>query len=244
MELKNLAKRMQFVDAAVPIAARVPFRYHAQRLVGGLEPEMSLLPTLVPADKIALDVGGNRGTYAFALAKLAREVVSFEPVPDCVRLLTAWAARADNVRIEACGLGDREDTIAIHIPRLSGSLTTTRASFSRVDGDGVDVKVPVRTLDGFRLADVGFIKIDVEGFEFAMLQGAVDTITRCHPIILIEIDADDQTYDEFARTFELIEDLGYQGHYLDDDQLVPCDAKVHSKVPISMNYIFLPDSQV
>jgi FkbM family methyltransferase len=240
MALKDIAKRLQSVDRLVPLAARVPFRYHAQRLVRGLEPEMDLLPQLVPGDKLALDVGGNRGTYAFALSKLAPEVISFEPVPDCTRLLIAWSQTTDNVRIEACGLGDREDMIAIHIPRMQGALTTTRASFSRRDGEGVDVEVPVRTLDGLALRNVGFVKIDVEGFEVAMLHGAVETLKRCQPNILIEIDAEAQPESDFTRTFEFVEQLGYQGHYLDSGKLVPCSAEVYRKVPQSMNYIFLP----
>lgn len=240
MELKELAKRLQFIDAAVPLRFRVPFRYHAQRLVNGLEPEMALLPRLVPKNKTALDVGGNRGTYAYAMSKLASEVVSFEPVPDCTRLLLAWARNVDNVRIEACGLGDSEDTLPIHIPRMHGSLTTTRASFSRVEGDGVDVAVPVHKLDGFELENVGFVKVDVEGFEFAMLQGAAETLKRCRPNLLIEIDAEAQSEDEFKRTFEFIECLGYRGHYLDHGELVPCGAEVFHKDPQPMNYVFLP----
>ena len=238
--VQDLAKRVQGVDALVPLRWRVPFRYRAQRLVGALEPEMTLLPRLVPHDKLAVDIGGNRGTYAYALSKLAPQVVSYEPVPDCTRLLTAWSRHTPNVVIHACGLGDREDTLVLHIPRLNGSLTTTRASFSRLDGDGVDLSVPIRTLDNFGLQDVGFVKIDVEGYEFSTLQGARATIERWRPNLLIEIDAHGQSADDFARTFDLLHELGYQAHYLAGGELRPCDAGVQRMVPPVTNYIFLP----
>jgi FkbM family methyltransferase len=240
--IQDLAKRMQGVDALVPLRWRVPFRYRAQRMVGALEPEMTLLPRLVPHDKLAVDIGGNRGTYAYALSKLARQVVSFEPVPACTRLLTAWSRHTPNVVIHECGLGDREDTLLLHVPRLNGSLTTTRASFSRVEGEGVDLSVPIRTLDQFALQDVGFVKIDVEGFEFATLQGARATLERWSPNLLVEIDAQAQSAEDFARTFDFLHELGFDAHYLEDEALHPCDASVQAKDPAVTNYVFLPRS--
>lgn len=238
--IRDLAKRMQGVDALVPLRWRVPFRYRAQQMVGALEPEMALLPRLVPKDKLAVDIGGNRGTYTYALSQLASRVVSFEPVPACSRLLRAWSDHTPNVVIHACGLGDREESLVLHIPRMNGSLTTTRASFSRVDGDGVDIPVQIMTLDHFALEDVGFVKIDVEGFEFATLNGSRTTLERWRPNLLIEIDAEAQSAEDFIRTFELLQDLDYDGHFLEDGELHPCDANVQMKVPPVSNYIFLP----
>ena len=156
------------------------------------------------------------------------------------RLLTAWSHHTPNVVIHECGLGDREDTLVLHIPRLNGSLTTTRASFSRTDGDGEDVSVPIRTLDQFELQDVGFVKIDVEGFEFSTLQGARATLERWRPNLLIEIDAPTQSAEDFSRSFDFLHELGYKAHYLEADLLHPCDASVQSKVPPVTNYVFLP----
>ncbi len=238
--IQDFAKRVQGIDALVPLPWRVPFRYRAQRLVGGLEPEMVLLPRLVPRDKLAVDIGGNRGTYAYALSRLARQVVSFEPVPTCTRLLTAWSRRTPNVVIHECGLGDHEDTLVLHVPRVNGSLTTTRASFARVDGDGEDLSVPIKTLDQFELQDVGFVKIDVEGFEYSTLQGARTTLERWRPNLLVEIDAQVQSAEDFARTFDLLHELGYDAHYLAGEALQPCDATVQTKVPPATNYVFLP----
>lgn len=238
----RIAKRMQFLDAIVPLRWRVPFRYAMQRLVGGLEPEMTLLEQLVPRGKTAVDIGGNRGTYTYALSKLAEKVITFEPIPACVRILEAWAQHVHNVEIHQCGLGDKEGILTLHIPRLGGSLFTTRASFLRTSGEGIEFSVPVHTLDKFGLQDVGFIKIDVEGFEYWTLQGARETLERCRPAILIEIDSMMQNADEFERTFAWLQGLGYRSHYLHGGELRPCDSEIRAKDPPLTNYIFLPNN--
>jgi FkbM family methyltransferase len=238
-----LAKKLQFLDATVPLRWRVPFRFWLQRLVGGLEPEMQLLPDLVPEDKIAVDIGGNRGTYAYALSKLARHVLTFEPVPACTRLLHAWA-HDKNVTVHECGLGDREDTLVLHVPRLKGTLFTTRASFSRTEGEGIDFPVAIKTLDQFGLEDVGFIKIDVEGFEFATLKGAQETLRRCRPNLLVEIDTKQQSREAFNTTFEWLESMGYEGHYLEGGKLHAGGADVQSDQLYRCNFIFLPTGPI
>jgi len=49
------------------------------------------------------------------------------------------------------------------------------------------VQVPARTIDSYNFEDVDVIKIDVEGSELMVMQGARDTITRCRPAIQVEI---------------------------------------------------------
>lgn len=237
--IQALAKKLQFLDIVVPLRWRVPFRFLSQRLVGGLEPEMQLLDTLVPRDRIAVDIGGNRGTYAYALSKLARQVLTFEPVPACTRMLSAWA-RGKNVTVHECGLGDREGTLVLHVPRVRGSLFTTRASFLRMDGDGIDFPVQIKTLDQFHLDDVGFIKIDVEGFEFSTLRGARETLQRCRPNLLIEIDTERQSAEAFSATFTWLENVGYRAYYLENGSLHQCGADIQTSQPPRYNFIFLP----
>ena len=44
------------------------------------ETELELLPIIVPADKLAVDIGANNGLYTYFLSKVARNVVSYEPI--------------------------------------------------------------------------------------------------------------------------------------------------------------------
>jgi hypothetical protein len=52
-----------------------------------------------------------------------------------------------------------------------------------VKGEG---DIPMITLDSLALDEVDFIKADCEGFELFALRGAVDTILRCKPVIIVE----------------------------------------------------------
>lgn len=235
----DLARKMQGLDRIVPVNWRVPFRYTCQRIFGGLEREMRLLPELVASDKIAVDVGGNRGSYTYALSKLCRHVVTFEPIPDCAQILMSWA-RGRNVDVHECGLGDHEERLLLHLPRMNGALVTTRASLARRDNDGVDLPVQIKTLDQFDLVDVGFIKIDVEGFELSTLKGAESTLRRCHPNLLVEIDFESQTVEQSDATFAWLNAQNYRGHYFDGENLIICDADIRSKGLSIYNFIFLP----
>ena len=64
--------------------------------------------------------------------------------------------------------------------------------------------VRVNTLDSYGLQDVDFIKLDVEGYETRVLQGGLETIQRCSPAILCEINRGDFS----AR--QLLESIGYR----------------------------------
>ncbi len=235
----DLARKMQSLDMFVPMNFRVPFRYMCQRIFGGLEREMRLLPNLVAPDRIAVDVGGNRGSYTYALSRLCRRVVTFEPIPNCAQILKSWA-EDHNVDVHECGLGDHEENLLLHLPRVNGALVTTRASFARSDNDGVDLSVQIKTMDQFGLTDVGFIKIDVEGFELSTLKGAEDTLRRCRPSLLVEIDFESQSVEQSNATFAWLNEQNYTGHYFDGKNLIPCGADIRFKRLSVYNFIFLP----
>ena len=67
-------------------------------------------------------------------------------------------------------------------------------------------------LDDLHLTNVGFIKIDVEGFEWRVLRGAWETIARSKPYILVEVGWGTR-HPEWAlcaATYEMLFSLGYQ----------------------------------
>ncbi len=64
------------------------------------------------------------------------------------------------------------------------------------------------------MASVSFIKIDVEGFELPVLEGAVETIQRCRPLMLVEQNGNDEVH--FGRprneATAFLESLGMRRH--------------------------------
>jgi len=176
------------------------------------ERELRLLHDFVPADKIAVDVGAANGVYAWCLSRLARECVAFEPNPQQADLLRR---RLPAVQVIACALSDTEGPATLKTPvrngqKLSGWATIAAEGHGPMElgKDFCAEEVPARTLDSFGLRGVGFIKIDVEGHEVAVLRGAMDTISRDRPVILAEIGDEGRSQ---ARTeaVEMLTDAGY-----------------------------------
>lgn len=125
----------------------------------------------------AIDIGAHVGLISRILAKDFEIVEAFEPVPDHARCF-AENVEAENVTLYQCALGAAEGRLAI--TRCVGN-----SGNSRVAPDG-DISVSVQTLDSFEFEHVGFLKLDVEGYEREALLGSVDTLARCKPTIIVE----------------------------------------------------------
>jgi hypothetical protein len=76
------------------------------------------------------------------------------------------------------------------------------------------------TLDSVYQGDVGFIKIDVEGHEQAVLDGAVQTIRRCRPRLLVEID-ERLSPGGLDRAKAYFKDLDYRGYFVQAGHIEP-----------------------
>lgn len=218
--LTKLAQRFQGIENLVPPAWRLPFRYHGQRLVGGLESEMALLERLVPNRGMALDIGANHGIYTYALSRLAHSVVAFEPLAECCRYIQGH--RAPNITVHNVALSDQPGELQLHVPIIGGHTVYTRASLDRPNGPHESQRVQVRTLDSYGLDNVGFVKIDVEGLEAAVLQGARHTLEICRPAMLIEIDRARHTRDSFLAVHAALQAQGYSAHVCEAGELVEC----------------------
>ncbi len=185
---------------------------------------MALLPYLArPGDRV-VDVGGNRGAYAYRLSQLGAQVEVFEPNPACYGVLQAWAEGHPSVRVHPVGLSDHEGSIVLRIPiDESGVEHDASASMEpHCFSQAREQTVELRTLDGFNLERVTFIKIDVEGHEYSMLRGAMMTIKKWHPAVLVEIEQR-HLQRPILDVFALLTDMGYRGWFMDGDILQSID---------------------
>jgi hypothetical protein len=82
------------------------------------------------------------------------------------------------------------------------------------------VAAPMKSLDSFNLTNVGFVKIDVEGHEEAVLKGGLKTLKRDMPNMMIEIE-ERHAPGSLDRVSALLRSIGYSGFYLDRKQLLP-----------------------
>lgn len=201
------------------IKASLPVRYliHLQALqYRYLEPEISLLARLVDRQKCALDVGAHYGCYTYYFAKLCRHVHAYEPNPELAARLKAWVP--PNVAVHQCALSDRNDGATLHVPCVRGAQESGLASL-RPLADAERISVETRRLDDASHSNVGFIKIDVEGFERQVIEGGIQLLEREHPTLLVEIEQRHLSED-MSTVIDLIIDLGYEGYFLVGPQLI------------------------
>ncbi len=92
--------------------------------------------------------------------------------------------------------------------------------------DGVEVNevdIPCRRLDDLGLEPIGFMKIDVEGHEQAVLRGAAAVLERDRPNLLIEVE-NRHRQDAVNTVIHYLSDLGYQAYFLLGRHLKPISA--------------------
>ena len=72
----------------------------------------------------------------------------------------------------------------------------------------IEIEIATRTLDSFNLPKLDFMKIDVEGHEVPLLEGAIDTIDVYAPIIFIEIH--DKNRKKDINAYDWLIERGYK----------------------------------
>jgi len=144
-----------------------------------------------PGDVI-IDVGAHVGIVTMIMARWVGEsghIHAFEPNPVAREALNDHLQLnelADRVTVNSCALGDRIGRTTFYSVGTSGISSLSDAY---VDETAVQIEVPIETLDSYcRSMNIKptLIKIDVEGFEFSVLNGARKTLLEYQPSVLVE----------------------------------------------------------
>ncbi|MDQ6698582.1 MAG: FkbM family methyltransferase [Acidobacteriota bacterium] len=158
----------------------------------------SLLPNLSDG-AVFLDVGAHIGYFSMKAApRVGRtgRVLAFEPNPETLKLLrdNVAANHAANITVEPIACTDREQQLTLY---ASAGFNTGMSSLSRENADITYKEAPRaysvrgRPIDDVvqdrKLTRVDAVKIDVEGAEVSVLRGAVETLKRFHPKLVVEI---------------------------------------------------------
>jgi FkbM family methyltransferase len=145
--------------------------------------------TFIQPDKNFLDIGAHVGTYALICAKKAKHTYAFECSPTTFCYLAANIALQgleEKVSPYPFALGDDDKTMDYIIRSKDGGGNGVK-HLAATDEACKKLPVLMRRLDSFGLKDIGFIKIDVEGFEKEVLLGALETLkANNYPKILFE----------------------------------------------------------
>ena len=127
----------------------------------------------VESKRNCIDIGSHVGLWTRELASKFEQVYCFEPNPVFIECFKKNITET-NVQLFQYGLSNNEHT---------ASMKETNSTMMN-DAPG---SIQCRTLDSFNLNNIDFIKIDVDGFEVKVLNGAIETITRNKPAINIEM---------------------------------------------------------
>lgn len=179
---------------------------------------MELFERFVREGDTVVEVGGHIGYVTLHLRRLVGEsgrVVVFEPGINNLPYLRTNVAPFSNIELVEMACGDREDTVSFWIEGLSGqnnSLNKEYRNFAENRSSAYsteemrEVKVAMTTLDGY-LAQHGLepslMKIDVEGAEKLVLEGAARVLRDIRPVIIIEVT------ENAAAVSAMLESNGY-----------------------------------
>lgn len=202
---------------------------------------------------LAIDIGANIGTFTCFIAAMGHTVHAFEPIPETfVRLRNNVKHNGllDRARLNCLAVGQEQTLAAFRIQENSPATNRLAVLGQGQSPDGASVQVvAVVTVDDYcarqNLDSIDFLKVDVEGMEPYVLQGARRLLTaRKIAAILIEICPDNLhsvglTPADLYREFEAV---GYVPH------LLGTDGRVGQKLPLNeieamklANVALLPD---
>ena len=174
------------------------------------------------APRTVIDVGANVGQFAVAASKIfgAPHLHCFEPLPDCVMALRANLRSMPNALIDPRAVGERESVCSMRVNSYSPSSSLLplggehRAAFPgarEVSTTTVEVTTLDRALDPYSLEAPILLKVDVQGYEAAVIAGG-RRLLRVVDYAVIETSLKPMYQDEplFIDIVRVMEDLGFR----------------------------------
>ena len=196
---------------------------------------------------VVLDIGANVGAFSRAFVKAGRRpglVLAFEPSSYVFSILQIVTRRLHPVQCHKIALSSAAGSVDLQTPiKTSGSLRVGLSYIgAATDSNTLTETVPAQRLDDFladrQLDSIDVVKMDVEGAEQLVLDGAPDLLKRVRPIWYVEIDESRaQRFGDSAQMlFATFTGNGYKAFHFDDDfNLQPV-----SGIGAASDYLFLP----
>ena len=152
----------------------------------------------IPCKRTMIDIGANIGIFARPSAEQFERVICFEPVTKIFEVLQKNLETYNNVELHNLGISNRTQTVKFQMKTLKCG-----ESFQVDEYEDNPIfenfKCDLVTLDSYNFDQIDWIKIDVEGFEMAVLEGSLETIQRNRPWLLLEDNENSQKHREFLN---------------------------------------------
>ena len=176
-------------------------------------------------NSIALDIGGNVGFWTKELCQKFTHVHAFEPHPDNIKCFTKNMRSFSNYTLYPLAVSNKEekDLSLFQSPDECGNVglssqgVETGNSSKTVKAEDLKTfKVDSVTLDSCNFNNIGFIKVDVQGYEKQVMQGCIDTLKANDCVVCLELpvqpnrvnfEAEKREHDEVV---EMLYMIGYK----------------------------------
>lgn len=200
---------------------RLPPRYHKYFPADYERTNFSFYKNICTPGMNSIDIGAHIGLFSVYMQKLSGgQVYSFEPTPSTVSVLKKTIRlnhTARKIEVIAAAVSDINGRARFSMDIQDASVSNSLVQYERT-ADLETCEVDVVTIDEFvrqRSIKIGFIKIDAEGAEFAVLKGAQKTLQSQRPIMILAVhpSAIAARNESNAMIREFLEDLHYSVLY-------------------------------
>lgn len=156
---------------------------------------------------LTVDIGANYGvaTIEFFTNTVGNRYTLFEPIAENCHCIEQTLKNSNiNYTLHNVGMSNTEGTANFFFNKnMSGTSGIT-------ENNTGNRTISVKTLDSYEFNDVVFIKIDTEGHELEVIQGAMKTITEQQPVLFFEVDPkSDQQKQKLTAIFDILHSAGY-----------------------------------
>lgn len=198
----------------------------------------AILKKYITKGDIVFDIGANIGQFSIFFHHLISDsgkIISVEPDPNNVKYLSRNKElnNIKNIKIINCGLGSKKGVLKFYQDLKTGGRMGTFVKDFAVNSDGRSYKkINVITLDDL-ISEFGFpdfVKIDVEGFEFLLLQG----YRNINDEITFMIEVRENTK---SKVFNFFKEKKYKCILIDNNEI---EVSNHNQIPNFANLLFIP----
>ena len=140
--------------------------------------------------RTAIDGGAHYGTVSRQIQPLFDKILAFEPNAETYECLVRNTELYDNIVCHKRAIGDARGSVSVGIAPEKRQFIGTDKEWMFCNSGCIQVlgagDIPMIRIDDLRIEDLDFLKLDIEGMEYAALLGARQTLERCRPAVLIE----------------------------------------------------------
>ena len=214
------------------------------------EQEINLVKKFIKSGTDSIDVGVYRGVYSYEMSKYSEKVHSFEPNPIIFKYINKNLKKfIKNIHLYNFALSNQNKTINLKIPiRNSNSNKEIFEEYYEMGKATIhnennfenyeNFEIQTKTIDELSFDNkISFIKIDVEGHELEVIEGAKNTIKMDKPVLLVEIEKQ-YTKKEVAESINFINSLGYKSYFFNKKDLKSTTEL--NNLDLFNNFIFFP----